>query len=356
MSERSGCAPVDLAVLGALEAATASRPRSYVRSARVLAGIEERIGLGPRYAYEVLLDLARPWVIPVRAVVAMGNIGDRSFPAAAGPGYTQCRPSYAGQLVLDAEAARLAPVPLGLINGTTYRGGSQPALGPFRVLAALRRLLDDPSVPDAEVISIAGPPFSVTGCAMTGNIAALMRGRRVALRETGRITVTGVPVPEAPADPPSRAPGGMLVAFGGAGPAPPRPAHLIIESLPHGVMATEVAHAIVNRAASRPWADSHPGLARTTALPVADVDEQSGQDGEVRILITLRPGSDPEAVRDQLAEIHGVSVESYYQFPAPLAALLRSWVERYRREDLTASLAALEDAIRRDRQRERRNR
>ena len=356
MSERSGCAPVNLAVLGALEAATASRPRSYVRSARVLAGIEERIGLGPRYAYEVLLDLARPWVIPVRAVVAMGNIGDRSFPAAAGPGYTQCRPSYAGQLVLDAEAGRLAPVPLGLINGTTYRGGSQPALEPFRALAALRRLLDDPSVPDAEVISIAGPPFSVTGCAMTGNTAALIRGRRVALRETGRITVTGVPVPEAPADPPPRAPGGMLVAFGGAGPLPPRPAHLVIESLPHGVMATEVAHAIVNRAASRPWADTHPGLARTTALPVADVDEQSGQDREVRILITLRPGSDPEAVRDQLAGIHGVSVESYYQFPAPLAALLRSWVGRYRREDLTASLAALEDAIRRDRQRERRNR
>ena len=356
MSERSGCAPVDLAVLGALEAATASRPRSYVRSARVLAGIEERIGLGPRYAYEVLLDLARPWVIPVRTVVAMGNIGDRSFPAAAGPGYTECRPSYAGQLVLDAEATRQAPVPLGLINGTTYRGGTQPALEPSRALAALRRLLDDPSVTDAEVISLAGPPYSVTGCAITGNIAALMRGRRVALRETGRIKLTGVPVPEAPADPPPRPPGGMLVGFAGAGPIPPRPAHLVIESLPHGVMATEVAHAIVNRAASRPWPDSHPGLARTTALPVADVDEQSGRDGEVRILITLRPGSDPEAVRDQLTEIHGVSVESYYQFPAPLATLLRSWVERYRGEDLTASLAALEDAIRRDRQRERRNR
>ena len=356
MSDRSGCAPVNLAVLGALDAATAGRPRSYVRSARALAGIEERIGLGPRYAYEVLLDLARPWIIPVRAVVAMGNIGDRSFPATAGPGYTECRPSYAGQLALDTEADRLAPVPLGLINGTTYRGGTQPALEPFRALAALRRLLDDPGVPDAEVISLAGPPYSVTGCAITGNIAALMRGRRVTLRESGRIAVTGVPVPEAPADPPPRAPGGMLVAFGGVGPVPPRPAHLVIESLPLGAMTTDVVHAIVNRAASRPRADPHPGLARTTALPVADVDEQSGRDGGVRILVTLRPGSDPETVRDQLAGIHGVSAESYYQFPAPLAILLRSWVERYRREDLRASLAALEDAIRRDRQRERRNR
>jgi hypothetical protein len=354
VGDRSGCAPVDLAVLGALDAATAGRPRSYVRSARALAGIEERIGLGPRYAYEVLLDLARPWVIPVRAVVAMGNIGDRSFPAAAGPGYTACRPSYAGQLALDAEAGQLAPVPLGLINGTTYRGGTQPALEPFRALAALRRVLDDPGVPDAEVISLAGPPYSVTGCVITGNIAALMRGRRVTLRETGRITVTGVPVPEAPAAPPPRAPGGMLVAFGGVGSVPSRPAHLVIESLPLGGMTTDVVHAIVNRAASRPRAEPHPGLPAT--LPVADVDEQSGRDGKVRILVTLRPGSDPEAVRHQLAEIHGVSAESYYQFPAPLAFLLRSWVERHRREDLRASLAALEDASRRDRQRERRNR
>src|SRR6266536_5363237 len=132
MGDRSGCSLVELTVLDVLDSITARRPRAYARSARALAGIEERIGLGPRYAYEVLLDLARPWVIPVRAVVAMGNIGDRSFPATAGPGYTECRPSYAGQLVLDAEAVRLAPVPLGLINGTTYRGGTQPALEPFR--------------------------------------------------------------------------------------------------------------------------------------------------------------------------------------------------------------------------------
>jgi hypothetical protein len=55
----------------------------------------------------VVLDLARPWIIPVRTVVVMGNAGDRSFSSPAGPGYTECRPSYAGQLVLDAEARRL---------------------------------------------------------------------------------------------------------------------------------------------------------------------------------------------------------------------------------------------------------
>ena len=39
--------------------------------------IQERTGLGPRYGYEVLLDLARPWVIAVPAISARGEIGDR---------------------------------------------------------------------------------------------------------------------------------------------------------------------------------------------------------------------------------------------------------------------------------------
>ena len=63
-----------------------------------------------------------------------------------------------GQLVLAAEAHRVAPIPVGLINGTAYRGGTQPPLAPFANLAALRRrLLQEPDVPDREVISIVGP-------------------------------------------------------------------------------------------------------------------------------------------------------------------------------------------------------
>jgi hypothetical protein len=81
----------------------------------VLPSIEERTGLGPRYAYQVLLDLARPWVIAVPTIDAAGNIGDRDSPAAA-PRHVQCRASRAGQAILDAETRRLAPVPAGLIK------------------------------------------------------------------------------------------------------------------------------------------------------------------------------------------------------------------------------------------------
>lgn len=340
-------------MLEVLDATVSGRPRSHARSAKVLAGIDERLGLGPMYAYGLLLDLARPWVIPARTVTIQGNVGDRSFPEPAGPGYTECRPSHVGQLILAAEAHQLAPVPVGLINGTIYRGGTQPPLEPRRVLAALRRLLDDPQAPDQEVINIVGQPYSVTACTVSGDTAALAKGRRVTLRESGQITITGVPVQEAPEDPPPPAHGIKVTGLGELTDKFSFPAHLVIESLPARTAAAEVAQAIAWRSASRPWSDSHPELARRAILPVACVGDQSGY--EVRIPITLRPGSHPMAVRDQIAAIEGVSVEASCAYPAPLASLLRSWVDRHRNEDVTTSLADLENAIDRDRRLDRRN-
>ena len=353
MSDRSGAGLVELAVLQELKALTAGRPQAHVPSARALAEIEERIGLGPRYGYQVLADLARPWTIPVRTVSGLGNFGDRDFPEPSEPPYTKCRPSHAGQLILDAEAGRLPPVPVGLINGTTYRGGSQPPLEPFRVLAALRRLLDDPRVSDADLLRVVGPPYSVTGCDLTGDLDALARGRRTAIRQTGRISITGVPVPdpaeERPVPPDKRGWTGWET------PLPQRPVHLMIESLPVRTTINDAARAIAQRAEPRRWYGSHAQLAGRTTLPIAEVDDRSiGY--EVRIGVQLRPGADPAVVRDQIATIYGISIEEDWAFPAPLASMMRAWVDRYRGEDIGASLTRLEDAIRRDRRRELRNR
>jgi hypothetical protein len=345
---RSGCSPTELAMLEALDAAVRGRPRAHAESAKVLAGIDDRIGLGPRYAYEPLLDLARPWIIPVPLVTVEGNAGDRSGHPAADPEYTRCRPSRAGRVVLDAERHRLAPVPVELINGTTYRGGARPPLDPSGVLAALRRLLADPGVPDGELIKLAGPPWSGTGCDLAGDLAALARGRRVVLRETGRITVTGVPVPREPVAASPEAADGEIHAVVGDG-CLAFPAHLVIESLPARTNAFEVAAEIVSRAGRRYWHGPHAELARRTALPVYDADDQS-TGADVRILLTLLPGSDPAAVRDQLTTITGISTETACAFPAPLASLLRSWVDDHRGEDIAGSLAELANAIQHDRQ------
>ena len=68
--DRSGCGPIELAVLQATDTRGANRSRRYVACTQVLPRIEERTGLGPRYAYDVLLDLARPWVIAGRRVLS----------------------------------------------------------------------------------------------------------------------------------------------------------------------------------------------------------------------------------------------------------------------------------------------
>jgi hypothetical protein len=208
----------------------------------------------------------------------------------AGPEDTRCRPSHAGQLALDAEAGRLAPVPAGLINGTAYGGGTQPPLEPFRVLAALRRLLEDRQVADTEVLRIVGPPYPVTGCELTGDLDALIKGRQAVIRETGRITITGVPVPgpaaDAAAPPDRRGWTGYEVSS-----RPSRPAHLIIESLPARTSPLDAYQAITKQAGSHGWIGSGPERAERPALPVAEIDDQSRRN-QVRIGLVLKPGSD----------------------------------------------------------------
>jgi hypothetical protein len=135
--ERTGPSQIELSVLAAVAAVTPAH--GFARSLRALAAIEERTGLGPRYSCELLLDLARPWVIPVPLIAIQGNAGSPGGDPASAPVYTHIRVSHAGQLVLDAEMGLRPPVPAGLINGSSYRGGTQPPLEPGRVLAALRQ-------------------------------------------------------------------------------------------------------------------------------------------------------------------------------------------------------------------------
>jgi hypothetical protein len=56
MGERSGVGLVECAILEALDSLGVQVGRRWPRNARVLAVVEDRIGLAPGYAYEVLLD------------------------------------------------------------------------------------------------------------------------------------------------------------------------------------------------------------------------------------------------------------------------------------------------------------
>ncbi len=69
MSERTGLGIVEIAILKALDTSR------YLSCSKALARVEERIDLAPGYAYEVLVDLARPWTMPVNLVHGQGNFG-----------------------------------------------------------------------------------------------------------------------------------------------------------------------------------------------------------------------------------------------------------------------------------------
>jgi hypothetical protein len=348
MGDRSGCGPVELAVLEAVDALTGRRQPVFC--AKVVARVEERIGLGPRYGYDLLLDMGRPWTIPLRLVAVYGNYGARTFPASE-PGGTRCRLSDAGALVLDAEAGRRAPVPIALINGSMYRGGSQPPLAPFAVLAALLRLLADPGVTDSEIVQIVGPPQFASGTEVSGDLAALYEGREILLCQTGRITRTAIPVPDPAPDPPAPPAGPFRLA---PGRKPRKPGHLVIESLPSEVTIEAVEQAISYRVVPERALAAHLELGRDS-LPIALVDDQSAVD-LISINITLRPGADPGTVRERLSTIAGIAYHAPARFPAPLGSLLRSWIDRHRDENIAESLTSLENAIRRDRDREQRHR
>jgi DNA gyrase subunit A len=100
VSGRSGLGLVEVAVLEALDAAGATPDRRHRSSARVLAVVEERIGLAPGYAYQVLTDLALPWKVPVPLVDGHGNFGSPDGDLPAGWRYTDVRLSPAGQVTL----------------------------------------------------------------------------------------------------------------------------------------------------------------------------------------------------------------------------------------------------------------
>lgn len=164
-------------ILEALDFLCARSDRPDVADARVLAEVEQRIGLAPGYAYQVLVDQVRPWIVPVRLADGLGNYGDFTGDPASHFRHAQSRLSRAGEVVLAAERAGLVPVPVGLINGSARRDGTRPSFRPERVIEAARQVIRQPQVSDADLRRIVGTPHFLTGCAVCGDLAALGAGQ-----------------------------------------------------------------------------------------------------------------------------------------------------------------------------------
>jgi hypothetical protein len=315
VGDRSGVGLVECTILEALDSLGA-QPRRHRKSAKVLEGVEERIGLAPGYAYEVLLDLARPWTMPLLLVDGEGNFGTRGNDPAANYRYTDAGLSRAGAVVLAAERGDLAPVPVGLINGNVYREGRRPPFRPLAIIEALREVIRRPRVTGKDLASIVGPPCFLNGCIVTGDFAAMAAGRPTALRLEARVTVSD------------------------------DHRDVLIRNFPPNANPDEVAHTLANRATMRAWAAEHPGLYGRTHVPLAEVrDQSSRRDGDLLVCVPS-PGTTAEHLRGQLMDVYGVYTTVRVDLPRPLPAMLRDWVKAYPAEDLLTGLAALEHAVR----------
>ena len=313
MSERSGIGAVQLAILEAL----ASRPgRGFRSNEKLLSQAEVQIGLAPWYAYPVLVDLAQPWKMPVTLVDGQGNFGSRGNDPAASRRYTESRLTEAGRVVLAAERRELAPVPVGLINGNTYRDGTQPPFRPLAVIEAIRHVIRHPRATGQEIVDIVGPPDFMTGCTITGDLAAFAAGHPTELRLQAKITISD-----------------------------DRQA-VIVENIPPNISTDDALLSIAKRAEQTSDLSQPSPLHTATRLDLRSVaDGSNSRISDGRIVCKPATGVPPEEVLDQLTRVYGVYTTLYVALPRSLPATIRQWVKTNQGEDLPASLTSLETAI-----------
>jgi len=295
VSERSGLSDLDVALLDAMVDLGAFADRPHGKSARVLDELYRTTGIAPRYGYEVMCNLAVPWLVNVPVLDPHGNFGSPDF-GPSNPRYTEVRLSDVGMLAVEAERGG-PPVPIGMINGDIHVEGSRPPFDAVRVIDALTLAAQRPTVSDEELRHVLGPPSFPTGCGVDGDIDELLIAEPCRLTLRARMTREAVR--------------GRNV--------------IVVSALPPMASNSDIAATIESRTGERPWHRDHSELAAATRLPVADVNDES-HDQESRLAITLKPEADVVAVEAQLRELWGIAITVTAQLRAPAAALLRGWV------------------------------
>lgn len=313
MSAVTGLGPIEVGVLEACDRARAVPAAPYRKSALVVGELYDTTGIGPRIGYEVLCDMARPYVSHLALIDFHGNFGSVEF-SAASPRYTECRLTPLGAAALEAERGRGGALPIGLINGDTHVGGSRPPMHPRRVQAALRAAAGNAN--DDELVDLVGLPEFPTGCAVTGDRAEFASGQPTTLRLQARITAISQ-------------------------------RDLVISNLPPDVNVGTIANSIQR---SIDFPDRPPGRpsrppGRGSPHPIAQVNDQSTTALGTRLAITVRPDADLDTATSVLEDIYGIHRTITVNLGQPLPELLRGWIRIHGRDQLERRLARIEAAI-----------
>lgn len=316
MSDHWRIGVVERCALETLDDLGARPDRPHVKSVRVVRQMADVHGVSPSYGYDSLCKLSQPWLQQIALVDFHGN-GGSPDDRPANPRYTEVRLSRAGEIALDAERGAGPKVPIALINGDLHVGGLAPPYSPTRVVAALRTMIDNRPLADAEIVELVGPPASPTGCDMACDYQALGAGDPTTLVLQARLTVE--------------------VVDDAAG--------IVITNLPLGVGVDAVTEALAGRVNLQSRLNrevDREGFAKL-ALPLRGLRDESLGDA-TRIVCQLRSGADPATVGPEIASTWGVGTRCEVQLAAPLAQLMRELVD----EDPEAqrnALAALANCL-----------
>lgn len=278
MNAGTGLGLLETAVLDAVATVCGTSRSTFRRTASVLQALEAADGIGARYAYRVMIDLASPWRLHLPLLEMQGNIGSQHGDPAADAPYTAVRLSPVGALAVAAQRGQVGPVPLGIIEGSLYRAGPVPPFRPGRVVQALRERGSD-----------AGPPSLPTGGSVEGDVAGLLAGRPARLSLGCTATQEhGVP------------------SRGESGDA------LVITAVPVGVALDALVDSIQQAAHGR-------------SCPLAEVRNETTMRDGVRIVCVLRRGTDPLDAWHWLRSVRMVMVDVECRLPAPMPVRLASW-------------------------------
>jgi hypothetical protein len=184
-----------------------------------------------------------------------------------------------------------------------------------------------------------GPPDFITGCAVTGDLAALAAGQYAELGLHARVTITDAAHVR-----------DRVEKEAVAGHGPPQiardPGHplIVLDTFPPYANTDETLGSIADRAREHAWHTRHPELGALTGLPIKDLAELTTR-GDYWFACLPSDGTPPEVLRDQLLKVHGVSIYITAQLPRPMPAMIRTWIRANQDEDLPGSLTALQNAL-----------
>lgn len=317
MSERTGLGCIETALILTIEEMAGSERMRQGSS--LLAALDERHGILPNHGYPVLVDLVQPWQTPLPLVIGLGNFGSADADPPADAAYTECRLSAVGKLAVGAERGDGPPIPIGLINGTMYGGGTRPPHDPSRIVDSLLLVAENPGVSDKQIIDAAGGPAFPTGCAASGDLEGLVAGERARLRLVARIRE-------------GFARGRSI---------------LDITAFPPGIGPTSVADALSNRA-RRPAPEDlrdHPELAQRVYLPIRDIQDLSSMHTGMLVRCWLDDAVSPAQAMPEIENVWGVSIEVDALLPASLPAMLRSWVSGHGPDATIAGARRLQETL-----------